>query len=360
MIERSIRSLLASGEGADIHERFTTAAPCLVRAPDLGDWRSAIAPYARADPRVAWRQLVSTLVPMGLLFAAGALVGRWSWWASVPIGVVTGLFLIRLFGIFHDCVHGSFLRSRRANTIVGYALGFVLVTPFHEWGRRHLLHHATSSDLGRRGWWDFWTMTVREYRASPGPVRVAYRVARHPVVVFGALPLLFFVVAQRVPERGARLRHVANVVAVDLAIVALLLGLGRAGALDTFLATLAVPALVCSTGGFYLFYVQHQFPAAHWAPSDSWTWVDAAFVGSSHLRMPAPLAWLTADLGYHHVHHLAPRIPNYHLAACHEANPGWPAPPTFTIRSSTAAMRACLWDEERRAMVSFADARRCA
>jgi omega-6 fatty acid desaturase (delta-12 desaturase) len=319
------------------------------------DSSKIVVPRGEADRRVALRQLVTTLVPIAALFAvSGLLVGR-AWWATIPIGVLNGLLLVRMFGLFHDCVHGSFLPTRRANAMVGHALGLVVATPFHEWGRRHHLHHATSSDLDRRGWWDFPTFTVREYLSAPWPVRVGYRAARHPMVLFTVAPLLFFAVVQRVPAPGARLKHVVNVVAVDVAVVAALVVLVRLGDPGAALVVYLVPAYVSSTVGFWFFFLQHQFPAAHWARHGEWTWIDAAFKGSAFIDLPRVLRWFSADLGYHHVHHLAPRMPNHRLAALHEANPQWPRPAVITVRSSRSAFVAHLWDEERRTMVSFAD-----
>lgn len=322
-------------------------------------WQAAVSRDSGGDRRIALRQLASTVGPVAALFALSALLagtpGRG--WATIPIGVLNGLFLVRLFGLFHDCAHGSLFPSRRANVVAGHLLGLVVATPLHEWARRHHLHHATSGNLARRGWWDFPLLTVREYAGSSRGARLAYRLSRHPALVFTVAPLLFFAVVQRFPAPGARRRHVANVLGVDLLLAAGALGLGRAGLLGTALEVSLVPAAVSSTIGFWFFYVQHQFPAAYWASPQDWTWTDAAFAGSALIDLPRWLRWFTVDLGYHHIHHLAPRIPNHRLAACHDANPEWPRPPIITLRSSRAALQAHLWDEERGAMVSFRDAR---
>ena len=270
---------------------------------------------------------------------------------------VTALFLVRTFILMHDCAHGSFFASRRANDTVGFITGVLTFTPFAQWRRDHALHHASSGDLDRRGHGDFPTLTVREYRAKSRLARFGYRLVRHPLLLLLGGPVKL-AVGQRMSGNATEpgTKQQSSVVATNVAIFVLLAvaiwALGWKSVLVVYLA----PYYLAAMFGVWLFYIQHQFEDAYWAPHKDWDYVDAALHGSSHLRMPAVLNWFTGDIGLHHVHHVAPRIPNYRLRQCHAENALFHASPTVTIRSGMAALRLALWDEDRQRLVRFRDA----
>jgi acyl-lipid omega-6 desaturase (Delta-12 desaturase) len=162
---------------------------------------SRSAPHAKADPRRAALCLASSVPPyLGLSLAIYVLL------ACSPLALLLGLpaaaFLVRSFVVFHDCSHGSFLRSRRANVWLGRAIGLLLYSPFLRWRHDHAVHHASSGDLDRRGAGDVLTLTVTEYRALTAGGRLGYRLMRNPLIMFGLGPIVAMIVGPRIVARG--------------------------------------------------------------------------------------------------------------------------------------------------------------
>ena len=303
-------------------------------------------------------QLATTVGPLLLLFVLMYFAMRASYWLALPLAVVAAGFLIRTFIIMHDCGHGSFFRSRRANDIVGFITGVLTLTPYTQWRRDHAIHHATSGHLEERGFGDVVTLTVREYRALSWWGRLKYRVYRHPVILLGLGPV-WLMVRQRLHTPGsAGRREIVGVQATNAAIVALflltslLIGPGR-------VAAIYLPAMVIAgAAGIWLFYVQHQFEDAYWAAGDEWEYAEAAVQGSSYYRLPRVLNWFTGSIGFHHVHHLSPRIPNYLLRRAHEENSMFHGAPVLTLWQSLKTFSLKLWDEERRRLIGWRDLKR--
>ena len=328
-----------------------------VAAPHEGaDWRRVVGPYIGPKARRASLQLVTTLVPLaGAAWALHTLTA-WSFALAIPLVLLVAGLLVRTFVLMHDCAHGSFFHSRRINDFVGFVTGVLTLTPFAQWRRDHALHHASSGDLDRRGHGDIQTLTVREYRALSPRKRLAYRISRHPAALLLIGPI-HLAIGQRFRSEGTATGRLqsnsvwATNAAIALAVAVALWFVGWKSVLVTY----ALPYYVAASMGVWLFYVQHQFEDAYWAPHEGWDYVEASLRGSSHLQLPAPLRWITGNIGLHHVHHIAPRIPNYRLQQCHEANPIFHSSPTITIRSGTAALRLTLWDEEQRRLVRFRD-----
>jgi acyl-lipid omega-6 desaturase (Delta-12 desaturase) len=266
-------------------------------------------------------------------------------------------FLIRTFIVFHDCAHGSFTRSKRANAMLGGALGVVLFTPFAWWRHKHAVHHATTGDLDRRGVGDIQTLTIEEYRARPWWGRLGYRLFRNPLVMFGLGPLWVVLVGPRIVTPGMHPRLRRSVLGTDLALAVLLTGLCWLVGWQDVLLVLVPPLLLTGAAGIWLFYVQHQFEDAYWQSNDEWSFEEAAIQGSSYLRLPRILQFFTGNIGLHHVHHLSARIPNYNLQAAHEAC-ALEAVPTLSLLDGLRAVRLKLWDAEQRRLVTFREASR--
>ena len=266
-------------------------------------------------------------------------------------------FLIRTFIVFHDCAHGSFTRSKRANAMLGGALGVVLFTPFAWWRHKHAVHHATTGDLDRRGVGDIQTLTIEEYRARPWWGRLGYRLFRNPLVMFGLGPLWVVLVGPRIVTPGMHPRLRRSVLGTDLALAVVLTGLCWLVGWQDVLLVLVPPLLLTGAAGIWLFYVQHQFEDAYWQSNDEWSFEEAAIQGSSHLRLPRILQFFTGNIGLHHVHHLSARIPNYNLQAAHEAC-ALEAVPTLSLLDGLRAVRLKLWDAEQRRLVTFREAAR--
>ncbi|HEY2377346.1 MAG TPA: fatty acid desaturase [Gemmatimonadaceae bacterium] len=325
--------------------------------PDIQSWRPLVAQYQRPRTGRAVLQLVTTMIPLALVFAAMYRLLAVSFWWTLLLALPAAALLVRTFVLMHDCAHGSFLASRRANQIIGAITGLLTLIPFEHWRHEHGLHHASAGDLDRRGHGDVDTLTVREYLARSRWGRLRYRIIRHPVV-FLVLGPAFFVLDKRIPPRGpsAGRRQIMSVWTTNasIAIVGGLLA-AFAGA-RVFLIYL--PAYyVAVAAGLWLFFVQHQFENTYWENHEQWDYATAAIAGSSFFRLPAVLQWITGSIGFHHVHHLGPRIPNYSLQQCHDENPMFHRATVVTLRQSFSALRLALWDEDAGRLVRFAGVR---
>ncbi len=265
---------------------------------------------------------------------------------------------MRSFIVFHDCSHGSFLRSRRANAWLGRAIGLLLYSPFLRWRHDHAVHHASSGDLDRRGTGDVRTLTVTEYRAMPARGRLGYRLMRSPLVMFGLGPIVAMIIGPRIVARGARPRMRRSVLATDLAIATTVAALCWSIGWRDYLLVCGPSALLAGSIGIWLFYVQHQFENAYWDSGSDWSFTDAALRGSSYLRLPAVLRFCTGNIGYHHIHHLNAMIPNYNLRRAHDQTPAFHDVPTLSLIDGLRATRLKLWDEQSQRLVSFRTAQR--
>jgi acyl-lipid omega-6 desaturase (Delta-12 desaturase) len=323
---------------------------------DARSWRELLAPYAQPDSRRALLCLATSVPPyLGLSAAIYLLLGRSM--LALLLGVPAAIFLVRSFIVFHDCSHGSFLRSRQANAWLGRAIGLLLYSPFLRWRHDHAVHHATSGDLDRRGTGDVPTLTVTEYRALSARKRLGYRLFRNPLVMFGLGPIVAMIIGPRIVARGARPRMRRSVIATNLALAVMVGGLCWLIGWRDYLLVFGPPALLAGSIGIWLFYVQHQFEEAYWNGAEDWSFTDAALRGSSYLQLPAVLRFCTGNIGYHHVHHLNAMIPNYNLRRAHEQTPALHDVPTLSLADGLRATTLKLWDERSGRLVGFRAAR---
>lgn len=314
------------------------------------------------DPRPGrsgW-ELAITLLPFLALFALIAIAVKAGYWLALAATPLAGLFLLRLFIIQHDCGHGAFMRRRVNNDWIGRALGTLTLTPYDCWRRSHALHHAATGNLDARGFGDVDLLTVREYRECSGLRRFLYRLYRHPAVLLGLGPAYLFLLRHRLPIGLMKEGWTYWISALATNAVSVLLL-----AIPVYFCGFGVTALVffpvllsAASIGVWLFYVQHQFPEAHWDREGDWSFHDAALLGSSYLELPPVLAWFTGYIGIHHVHHLASRIPFYRLPEVLKQHPDLRDVNRFTALEACSTLRLALWDEEQREMVSFREAAR--
>jgi len=302
-------------------------------------------------------ELLETFLPYLVLSVVMVMAARRGHpWVTLALAAPAAAFLVRIFIIFHDCCHGSFFSSRRANRLLGYVAGVLTLTPFDKWQRSHAEHHATVGDLDRRGVGDVWMLTLAEYRASPLATRLFYRVFRNPFVMFGIGPAVLFVLGNRVSRRGAARRERFSVHFTNAALVAALLVAYFTIGLSTLVLAQLPALLLAGVVGVWLFYVQHQFEGAYWARRPAWEPMKAAIEGSSYYKLPKVLQWFTGSIGLHHIHHVQPRIPFYNLQACQNAIPAFQAVPPLTFRRSLDSLRLRLLDEADRRMVGWGPA----
>ena len=335
--------------------------------PDMSDstesrnnvaaWKAIVAKYQEPSlPRALW-QIVNTLGPYALLWYLMYHALAVSWWLVVPLAILAGAFVVRIFIIFHDCGHGSYFRSRRANDIVGFIAGVITLTPYYHWRWEHAIHHASSGHLDKRGVGDIWTLTVEEYLASSRWKKLAYRLARNPVILFLIAPVFMFLIRQRFPSADASKRERHSVYWMNLAIAAMAAGLSMIFGLKAYLLIQLIITAVAGGAGVWLFYVQHQFEGVYWERGEDWDFTRAALEGSSFYKLPKILQWFSGNIGFHHIHHLSARIPNYNLERCHQADPLFQRVKPVTLLASLKSFTFRLWDEQRRKLVSYRQAR---
>ncbi len=323
------------------------------RRPDNAAWKEIVARYQKPSiGRGVW-QIVNTLVPYAALWYLMYLGLSVSWWLVAPLAVLAAGFMVRVFIIHHDCGHGSFFKSRKANDILGFITGVLTFAPYYHWRWEHALHHATSGDLDRRGMGDIWTLTVQEYLESSRWQRFAYRLARNPVILFVIAPFFMFLVKHRFPKAKASKRERHSVYWTNLALFGMAAGLSWVFGLKAYLLIQLIVVGVAGSAGVWLFYVQHQFEGVYWERAKEWDYAAAALKGSSFYKLPKILQWFSGNIGFHHIHHLSPRIPNYHLEKCHKAEPLFQSVKTVTLLSSLKSLTFRLWDEQRRKLVGY-------
>lgn len=322
--------------------------------------KKQVAPYEKSTTKDSVLQIINTLVPFFALWYLAYISLSVSYWlALIPIIIAAG-FLVRTFIIFHDCTHHSFFKSRRANRIVGTLTGVLTLFPFDQWGHEHSVHHATSGNLDKRGTGDIWTLTVDEYLAAPLKTRIGYRFYRNPLVMFGLGPIYVFVLKNRFNRKGARKKEILNTYLTNVILVALIGLLCWTLGWQTFLLIQGSIFMISGAAGIWLFYVQHTFEDSYFEEDKDWEYVKAAVEGSSFYKLPKLMQWLTGNIGFHHVHHLSPRVPNYKLEEAHKNTLPLQHVPTITLATSLRSLRFRLWDEERKNFVSFKDVKELA
>ena len=315
-------------------------------------WQGIVSKYAFPETWRSLWQVFNSVIPFIVMWYLMYRSLEIGYWLTLILAVPAAGFMIRCFIIFHDCCHGSFFRTIKANDRLGLVLGVLVLTPFYQWKHSHAIHHATAGDLDRRGIGDVYTMTVDEYLAAPWYLKVGYRIMRNPVMMFTVGAVFVFVVLQRLFEKDAGKRERSSVIWTNIALAAivgwLMLEIGWAAFL-----LVEMPILLFACGaGVWLFYVQHNFDPTYWERHPEWEFFHAGMDCSSFYKLPKVLQWFTGNIGFHHIHHLSPRIPNYKLEQCHNENPDFQIEP-LTFRESLRSLFFRLWDEKEKALVGW-------
>lgn len=317
-------------------------------------WQTVVARFSGGRTARSLWQLANTFIPFFTLWILMYLSLDVSYLLTLLLAIPTAGLYVRMFIIFHDCGHGSFFKSRKANDWLGRFAGLLTFTPYHFWTHDHAIHHATHGDLDRRGHGDVWTLTVQEYLELPKFKKLLYRLYRNPVVMFGFGPLWVFIIGNRITF-GKELwtRDFWSVMLTNIALIATITGLGLLIGFGK-LAMVQLPIIwLAGVAGIFMFYVQHQFEDAYWENHENWDFVDAALKGSSFFRLPKVLQWFTGNIGFHHIHHLSPRVPNYNLEKAHAEEELFRDVATITLKDSLKTVNYRIWDEDRKKLVGF-------
>jgi omega-6 fatty acid desaturase (delta-12 desaturase) len=319
--------------------------------------RENLEAYAQASMSRSLLDLATSVVPyMALTMYMYVSLGE-SIWLTLGLAIPTTGFLLRTFIVFHDCGHGSFMASKVANRWVGRFTALLVWQPYENWRFDHAVHHGTAGDLDRRGQGDVPTLTVTEYYERPWHQRLAYRLFRNPLVMFGLGPLWSLMIGPRLSSRDKRRRLRNSIILTNIALTIAITALCLLFSIPAVLLVQVLPAYLAGMLGVWMFYVQHQFEDVYWESNDRWSYDDAALEGSSYLKLPKVLQFFTGNIGLHHVHHLNARVPNYNLQAAHDENEIFANVPVLTMRDSFGCARLKLIDTDTGRLLTWSEAR---
>ncbi|MBD3226469.1 MAG: fatty acid desaturase [Caldithrix sp.] len=321
----------------------------------LREIHKSLAQYSKPSPAKANGQIINTFIPYIIVWAlmiTSVKLGL-AYWLILVLAIPAAALLIRIFIIFHDCCHLSFFSSRRANRILGFISGILTFTPYNKWRRAHIMHHATSGNLDKRGTGDVWTLTLQEYETASTIKRWGYRLFRNPFILFGIMPSLNFFIGQRLPSKNDHKNDRINLIFSNISLVAFIAVLSWLIGFSTYLMIQLPIMLMAATAGVWLFYVQHQFEGVYWARDEEWDPLKAALQGSSYYKLPRMLQWFSGNIGLHHIHHLNSRIPNYNLQWCYNESELMQSVKPITIRQSFNSLKMKIWDEQRSELIGF-------
>lgn len=326
----------------------------LSKKKDTGnEWIEIIKRYNKPDPVKSWWQIINSLIPYLILWIVMIKTIEISYWLTLLLSVFAAGFMVRIFIIFHDCGHGSFFKSKRMNTTIGIITGLIVFTPYHKWSHEHHVHHQTVGNLDKRGTGDVKTLTVEEYSKLTQWEKFYYRLYRNPIFLIGIAPILLFTIMHRFTKSYMSVRQKLYVHLSNLVIIVSILLLMYFIGWKTFLMIQLPILYIATVHGVWLFYVQHQFRNVLWTNSETWDYKNTALKGSSMFKLPFILNWFTGNIGYHHIHHLSPAIPNYNLRKCYKENQIFREIKPITFFSAFESLLLRLYDEKRKMMVSF-------
>lgn len=316
-------------------------------------WHSIVSKYNKPRFKKSIWQIINSVGPYLLLWLVMVQTLKISIWLTIPLIFLSAGFLIRIFIIFHDCGHGSFFKSKKLNLIVGNIFGILTFTPYHRWTDNHRTHHQTVGNLDKRGLGDVWTLTVDEYLEASRWKRFTYRIFRHPLFLFGVGGPLGFILINRFSTSKMSKKQKWNIYFTNIVLLTLSAGISFLIGWQAFLIIQLPIMYLASIGGVYLFYLQHQYDEVIWARSDEWDYKKMALHGSSFFKLPAVLRWFTGNIGFHHIHHLGPTIPNYNLVKCHLENEIFHEVKPITLFESFKSLKLRLWDEVNQKIITF-------
>jgi acyl-lipid omega-6 desaturase (Delta-12 desaturase) len=316
-------------------------------------WIKIVSKYNHPSTVKSWVQFSINLflysITWFLMFESLSL----SYWITLGLSIPAAGMLVRLFIIYHDCGHGSFFRSRKLRDAIGILIGILSFTPYYSWSHNHMIHHETAGNLDRRGIGDVWTLTVDEYVASSLWMKIVYRFYRNPITMFGVGPLYVFLIGNRFTKKGMDKKGRLGVYITNAGLLLFAVSMSLLIGVKAFLLIQFPVIYLSGIFGFWLFYVQHQFDPSYWSRTETWDYKRVALEGSSYYKLPRVLQYFSGNIGFHHIHHLSPLIPNYFLSRCHRENPLFREIKPLRFLASFRAVSFRLWNENTREMISF-------
>ena len=320
--------------------------------------RKDVAPFATSQLKISILQIINTIVPLLAIWGAGYYLLQFSPWFTVACSILASGFVVRTFIIFHDCTHGSFFKNKKANAVIGNISGILTSFPYEKWKREHMIHHASSSNLDKRGIGDIDMLTVDEYLEKSKLGRFGYRLYRNPIVMFGLGPIYMVLILNRMNRKDAKKKERMNTYFSNVTLLVICAALILLTGWQTFLLVHGLTMFIAGALGIWLFYIQHTYEDSYFENDSDWDYVKAAVEGSSYYKLPKVLQWVTGNIGFHHVHHLSPRVPNYNLEAAHESIPPLQQATTITLKTSVESIRYKLYDTKNKKFVSFKEIER--
>jgi omega-6 fatty acid desaturase (delta-12 desaturase) len=316
-------------------------------------WIKIVTKYNRPDALQSWVQLSVNLLLYSISWFLMVASLSISWWLTLALAFPAAGMLVRLFIIYHDCGHGAFFKSGRLNDAVGLFIGILTFTPYYSWSKQHYQHHETAGNLDKRGIGDVWTLTVDEYRDGSTWQRIMYRFYRHPVTMFGIGAFYVFVIGNRFTKKYMDNKGRMGVYVTNAGLILFAASMSMLIGVKAFIMIQLPIISLAGIFGFWLFYVQHQFDPTYWSRNNTWNYKRMALEGSSFYKLPRILQYFSGNIGFHHIHHLSPLIPNYKLSRCHRENALFQDIKPLTFRASFRTLAYRLWDEKANEMISF-------
>jgi omega-6 fatty acid desaturase (delta-12 desaturase) len=327
-----------------------------MQSPEDGPWANFSKNIASYQTPVLWRsiwQIANTFLPYVALWVLIIYSLSISYWITAVLIVLAAGFLVRLFIIFHDCGHGSYFKSQKANEIVGKVFGILAFTPYYKWHNMHMKHHASVGNLDKRGVGDVWTMTKNEYLKSSKKRRLYYQLYRHPITMFGIGTLYVFLIQNRMTRKGMTGKEKRNIYFSNAVLVLIFAGMSLVMGFFPFLIIQLIVIYIAGMAGMWLFYLQHQYEDVSWVRNEDWNYRAIAMEGSSFVKFPKVLQWFSGNIGFHHIHHINARIPNYNLAKCYRENSVFSEVKPVTFLASLRTLKLRLWDEKLQRLVGY-------
>jgi omega-6 fatty acid desaturase (delta-12 desaturase) len=326
------------------------------KTPEINPWmviNKNIERYLKPSlGRSIW-QISNTFIPYVGLWILIVYSLSVSYWLTAFLIILAAGFLVRLFIIFHDCGHGSYFKSQKANRMVGMFFGILSFTPYDKWHNQHMRHHGSVGNLDKRGVGDVWTMTKEEYLSSDKWTRFKYRIYRNPLVMFGIGSLYVFLIQNRLTRKEMSRKERMNVYFTNTVLLLIFVLMSLALGFGTFVVIQLSILYIAAISGLWLFYLQHQYEDVSWFRNNNWNYRTVALEGSSFVKFPKLLQWFSGNIGFHHIHHLNSRIPNYYLSKCYRENSVFKEVKPVTFMMSLRSLKLRLWDEQIQKMVTF-------